>query len=96
MVGFSSIFYGAPDLIAGLALVAVGGIAEGFTGWVGLFAIARGIMTIGGGGMSDPSDINYKLFYGGGDFLIGAAMLPSEFAYFFFVRGVASAVGLAL
>ena len=96
MIGFSSIFYGAPDLLAGLALVAVGGIAEGFAGWVGLFAIARGGMTIAGGGMSDPSDLAYKLFYGGGDWLVGAALLPSEFAYFFLARGVASAVGLVL
>lgn len=95
MVGFSSVFYGVPDLLAGMALLGAHGL-EALFGYVGLFALARGIMTFAGGGLADPGSFEYKLFYGGGDFLIAGALLPGEAAYFFLVRGIASAVGLVL
>ncbi len=94
MPGFSSFFYGIPDVLAGAFLM-----FSGASGWIAsaaaLFAITRGIVTISGGGLVDPGAIEYKLLYGGGDFLVGLA-LPSPFSLFYFARGVASAVGLVL
>lgn len=84
-----------PDLLVGMALVAAHGF-DALFGYVGLFALARGIMTFAGGGFADPAALEYKLFYGGGDWLIAYALLPSEAAWFFVVRGIASAVGLVL
>ncbi len=96
MVGFSSLFYGVPDIFAGFALFAAAGFGDGLGAYIGLFALGRGLMTIAGGGFADPSANSYKLFYGGGDFLIAAALLPSEFAWFFFLRGIASVAGLVM
>lgn len=95
MVGFSSLFYGVPDVLAGAAIAGSHGF-DSLVGYVGLFALARGLMTVSGGGLADPSSNSYKFFYGGGDLLVAGALLPSEFAWFFALRGIASAVGLVL